>query len=158
MVGRVRGPRSNWVLLVLIAASTPLALAVETGIRHLILPPEFEQVRLWLRPRVTPWAWAMVPATVVATLFGLKLQRWLYRREHSRLLTRLDPAAAHDKAVFESLMLSTSAPQLPALAATIGFMLGSALLPVLVAIAVATAGVLVLGVFVLRSGAPQRSA
>lgn len=140
-------------LLAVIGLSTPLTLVVETVIRRLVMPPDFEEIRAWLRPQVTPWVWgAVLPATVLMTAFGIWLQRWLFRRELHRLCARLPADQAHAKAQFEALMLSTSAPQLPAVAGTVCFMLGADLLPVLATIGAATAGVLTLG-FVL----PERA-
>lgn len=134
-------------LLAIIGLSTPFALVVETGVRRLMMPPEFEEVRAWLRPDITPWAWLAVPLALVGTAMGFALQRWLARRELKKpLRPGVDPATARRKAEFEALMLSTSAPQIPALLATFAFMFGSELLPVLVSIGVATLGVVSLGV------------
>ncbi len=49
------------------------------------------------------------------------------------------------RAEFEALMLSTSAPQVPAVVATMLFMMGASLTPVLVCMGVAMLGVLSLG-------------
>ena len=146
-------------LLAIIGLSTPFALVVETGVRRLMMPPEFEQVRAWLRPDITPWAWVTVPLALVGTAVGFALQRWLARRELSKPpRAGVDPETARRKAEFEALMLSTSAPQIPALLATFAFMFGSALLPVLVSMGVATLGVISLGLAAPRAqvpGAPQ---
>jgi len=144
-------------LLAVVALSTPLALVVETGLRSLIMPPEFEDVRRWLRSDVTPWAWAMAPAAVVATGLGFVLQRRLLGRA-LRIPKRpgMTEAAARERAELDALMLSTSAPQVPALVATLAFMVGAELLPVLVTVGVATVGVLSLGLTVGR-GPHQQS-
>jgi hypothetical protein len=151
-----RGRRRTYGLLAIIGLSTPAALMVETALRHVLMPPEAEALRAWLRPIVTPWVWWTLPATAVAVVLGAWLYRWLLRRELRRLEVRLPAVQARHKAEFEALMLATSAPQLPALAATLAFMCGAELQPVLAAIVAGTLGVLVMGAWVLR--APQRNA
>lgn len=141
-------------LLAIIALSTPLALAVETGLRLLIFPPEFAEVRIFLRPYITPWMWLMTPAALVMTGVGFPLHRLLVRKNLSRFKPEKRTAKRIEDANFDSLMLSTSAPQVPALVSTFGFMLGSELLPVLLAIVAATMGVLSLGL-VLRPSKMQ---
>jgi hypothetical protein len=132
-------------LLGVVAVSTPLALAVETGLRYLLFPPEFEDVRMWLRPVITPWMWSASAFAVAFTLLGLKLQKWFVARRLAHLPEDKRTPEAEAKAHFDALMLSSSCPQIPALFATFGFMVGSELLPVAVAIAIATVGVLTLG-------------
>lgn len=132
-------------LLAVVAISTPLALAVETGLRWLLFPPEFDEVRAWLRPAITPWMWTASVLAIAFTLLGWKLQTWFVARRMSRLAEDKRTPEAEAKAHFDALMLSSSCPQIPALFATFGFMIGAELLPVLVAIAIATAGVLTLG-------------
>jgi|GEM_PF-1995290 len=140
-------------LLAIIGLSTPFALVVETGVRRVMMPPEFDEVRAWLSPEVTPYAWAMAPLAVVATGIGFFLQRWLVRRALRKpLRAGMSRDEARQRAEFDALMLSTSAPQLPALMGTILFMLGSELTPVLVAMGVATVGVISLGLTMGRSG------
>ncbi|MCH9682164.1 MAG: hypothetical protein K0V04_12070 [Deltaproteobacteria bacterium] len=134
-------------LLGLIALSTPLSLAVESLIRRLLLPPEFDQVRVWLAPTLTPWAWGMVPLTVATTALGWWLFSSLARRELRRARPGLTPAQARAKAQFEALMLASSAPQVPAVAATVLFMFGASIVPVAVAMVTATAGVLSLALW-----------
>jgi hypothetical protein len=153
-----RGRQRTYGLLAIIGLSTPAALVVETAARRLFMPAEVEQIRAWLGPIITPWVWWTLPATVLATLAGAWLYRWLYRRELARLRLRRPLAEAHQKAEFEALMLSTSAPQLPALAATMSFTLGADLGPVLAAIAVGTVGVLAMGLVVGRVSPDQREA
>jgi hypothetical protein len=140
-------------LLGLIALSTPLALVVETGLRRWMMPPDFDHVRAWLAPTVTPWAWATVPAAVVATGLGWWLYRVLARRELKNRRPGQSEAQARAKAEFEALMLASSAPQVPAVAATMLFMLGADVVPVAVAMGVATLGVASLGVGLGQGGA-----
>jgi hypothetical protein len=133
-------------MLAVVAVSTPLALAVETTLRMLLLPPEFEEVRAWLRPKITPWVWLTPPLAAVATLVGLRLQRWYAARQFAALAPARQTDEGWAAANFDALMLSTSAPQVPALVATLCFMLGAAAAPVLTAIGVGTIGVLVQGI------------
>lgn len=144
-------------VLAIVACSTPLALVVETGLRRVMFPPEFDDVRMWLRPSITPWVWLAPVACVVAVPLGAKLQRWLVARELARLAPERRTQAARIEAEFDALLLSTSAPQLPAVIATFAFMFGSALLPVVVAMLVATVGVLGLGLAVARRIPPARA-
>ena len=137
--------RRTWVVLTVVAVSTPLALVLETALRTVLFPPEFEEVRLWLRPTITPWVWSMPVLAGVATLLGLRLQRWYAARQLAALPAHRQTPEKQAAAHFDALMLSTSAPQVPALLATIAFMLGSELAPVLAAIVAGTAGVLVQG-------------
>jgi hypothetical protein len=137
-------------MLALVAVSTPLALLLETALRMLLFPPEFEEVRAWLRPTITPWVWFTPILAAIATLGGLRLQRWYAARQFAALAPAKQTAEGWAAVNFDALMLSTSAPQVPALLATLAFMLGSAAPPVLAAIAVGTAGVLVQGLTLRR--------
>lgn len=137
-------------LLGLIALSTPLVLVVETGMRRLVMPPDFDGVRAWLSPTLTPWAWATVPATLVATGLGWWLYRVLARRELRAHRPGLTEAQARAKAEFEALMLASSAPQVPAVAATMLYMLGADVVPVAVSMAGATLGVVSLAAWIGR--------
>jgi hypothetical protein len=132
-------------LLGIVAISTPLALAVETGLRMLLFPPEFEDLRMLLRPIITPYLWATPVLAVVFAFIGIRVQRVVVHKQLAKLSEDKRTPEAEAKAHFDALMLSSSCPQIPALMATFGFMFGSELLPVCVGIAVATAGVCVLG-------------
>lgn len=143
-----------WGLLGLIALSTPLVWVVESGMRRLVFPPDFDAVRAWLSPTLTPWAWAMVPATLVTTGIGWWLYRVLARRELLARRPGLTAEQVRAKAEFEALMLSSSAPQVPAVAATMLYMLGADVVPVAVAMVAATLGVVSLGIWIGR-GEPR---
>jgi hypothetical protein len=140
-------------LLGLIALSTPLALVVESGLRRLMMPPDFDLVRAWLAPTLTPWAWATVPATLATTVLGWWLYGVLTRRELRTRRPGLTAEQARAKAEFEALMLASSAPQVPAVAATMLFMLGADVVPVAVSMATATLGVISLGAWIGRGPA-----
>lgn len=139
-------------VLAVVAISTPLALGFETGLRLLLFPPGFEDVRMWLRPSVTPWMWLTPVACALATFVGYRLQSWLVAQRLAKLPEKERTAEARGAAELDALLLATSAPQLPAVVATLGFMAGSQLTPVVVAMAVATLGVLLLGVTIIRRG------
>jgi hypothetical protein len=139
----------------LIALSTPLALVVESGLRRLMMPPDFDAVRAWLGPTLTPWAWATVPATLATTCLGWWLFRVLSRRElRARRPGGLTEEQVRAKAEFEALMLASSAPQVPAVAATMLYMLGADLVPVALSMVGATLGVVSLAMVIPR-GVPR---
>ncbi|MCA9705954.1 MAG: hypothetical protein KDK70_08915 [Myxococcales bacterium] len=144
-------------LLALICLSTPLALGVETILRRLMMPPDFDAVRAWLCPTLTPWAWATVPVTGAAAGLGWWLFSALQRRALARRRPDQDEAQVHARAQLEALILATSAPQVPAVAATMLFMMGASLTPVLVTMGVAMLGVLSLGLRIRASTPPSTS-
>lgn len=143
-------PRLRLVgVLLLLAASTPLALLLETGLRRVMFPPEFDEVRLWLRPQITPWLWIAPLACALALPVGLLVQRALVARSLRRSTTEPTPAA-RASAELDALLLATSVPQVPAILATMGFTMGASIEPVVAAMAVATVGILVIGAVGLR--------
>lgn len=137
-------------MLALVAVSTPLALAFETLLRRLMFPPEIDEVRMWLRPMITPWVWSAPVLCAVAVPLGSWLQRWLVARDLAARPPEQRTPERRAAAELDAMLLSTSAPQLPAVLSTFAFMFGSHLLPVVVAMVVATAGILVLGIATLR--------
>lgn len=130
--------------------STPLAVAIESVVRRSMMPPEFEEVRAWLEPSVTPWMWITPFVAALGIPVGLRLQRWFVRRNLARLPDHRRTPSTEATAVIDAMLLSTSVPQVPAVVATLGLLMGSALLPVLVATGVATVGVVVIGVISSR--------
>lgn len=133
-------------ILALIAVSTPAMLGIESMLRWLMLPPEFEQIRAWLGPSITPYVWGLAAAAAVAAPIAFRLQRVLVRRTLARQSLAHQEEGIEDKARFDALILSTSVVQVPALLAAICYLLGAALLPVVVAIVVATIGVIAQGI------------
>jgi hypothetical protein len=144
-------PRGRALRVVaIVAVSTPLAVVVETVLRRYIMPPEFDEVRAWLRPTITPWMWAAPLFAAIGVPLGLRLHHWLVKRGLARIPAHRRNAATEANAVTDAMLLSTSVPQVPAVVATLGLLMGSALPPVLVATGVATVGVLVIGVIATR--------
>lgn len=134
------------IVVLLIAASAPLALALETLLRNYVLLPmvgaELRELREFFWPELTDElrqtvlthaAWVLVAVTVLAGVLGVVLLRRVARRQR-------DAAGVRD-AVF----LLTSIPQVPAILATLCFAFGSRLGPVLVSMAISTAFVLAQG-------------
>lgn len=137
-------------VLAVVATSTPLAMLVEAGMRRLTFPPEFDEVRLWLRPAITPWTWIAVPLGVVAIPLAAAVQRWLVARSLAKLPEARRTEAERVSCEYDAMLLSTSITQLPAVLATVAFMFGAALPPVATAMAIATVGVIALGLWVAR--------
>lgn len=134
------------VIVLLIALSAPLALGLETLIRKFVLMPmvgpELAEIREFYWPALTDElrraamtqaAWVLVGVTLVAGVVGVVLLRRAGRRE-------LGVGKLRDR-----LFLLTSIPQVPAILATLCFAFGSALLPVLIGMAISTAFVLAQG-------------
>ncbi len=145
--------RVAWVLLGFIALSTPLALVVETGLRKIMFPPEFEEVRDFLRPTLTGPVWLLLPIVALCTFAAV---RWLGRRVDKRMAARPTEEqtdAYRTKETFDAMMLFTSLPQVPAIFGTFMFMFGAALTPVVVVMAAATLGVLLVGMVGMRRAA-----
>lgn len=136
-----RGTRIGVVLLV--AISAPLAFASESLIRRLLLPPEFDDVREFFGPGATTFAWGCVALCVLAALCGVWVQRrWV--RERTRRAR--EEGTDVGKAAMDRTFLSMSIPQVPAILSTVAFMSGSELMPVVVAMAVSSTGVIAQGV------------
>ncbi len=139
--------------MVIVAA--PAALALETGLRHLLFPVEFERdLRPLLNPYLTPVAWILGLLAGAAALGGLALQR----RASSRRLGLLPPEATPQQRytqVFAVFLLSSSLPQLPSIVATMTYMFGADLAPVLVGIGLCTVGVLAQAARVSRLAGPS---
>ncbi len=131
-------PSSNAILWLTIAVA-PGALALESGLRVLLFPPEFEEVRELLEPLLTPIAWLFGAAAGVASLLGLGLQR---RMAEKRMARVPDEYEARHREVVGVFLLSASVPQIPAIFSTFAYMFGASLWPVLVGIALCSVGVI----------------
>jgi len=143
--------RSTWVILVLITLSTPLALVVETVLRRIMFPPEFEEVRAFLRPSLELPTWSLLSLVVLMTFLGLRAQQRRITRRMAARPPEEQTQHYRDKETLDSLVLFTSLPQIPAILAAFCFMFGASLVPVLANMALATAGVIWVGLSGLRN-------
>lgn len=142
--------RQTWLILALVALSTPLALVAETYLRRLMFPPEFEEVRAFLEPSLELPVWSLLSLVVLTTWFGIRGQ---HRRVKRRMAARPPEEQTQyfrDKDTFDSLVLFTSLPQVPAILATFCYMVGASLVPVLANMLASTIGVLAVGLLSLR--------
>ncbi len=140
----------TWLVLALVALSTPMALVAETYLRRLMFPPEFEEVRMYLRPSLELPVWSLLSLVVLTTWFGIRAQERRVERKMAARPPEQQTQHYRDKDTFDSLVLFTSLPQVPAILATFCFMCGAPLVPVLVNMAAATVGVLAVGMASLR--------
>lgn len=134
--------RATALLLLTIAASTPAALWLEGLLRRWLLPPEFEELRDWLRPTLAPLAWGFVGLALLAVVAAFLAQAPLFRGALRRQPATATEGARAARARLETLLLVTSLAQVPALLATLNFAFGAPIAPTLVAIGVGTVGVL----------------
>ncbi|MCO4762269.1 MAG: hypothetical protein KC502_12235 [Myxococcales bacterium] len=130
-------------LVVATAVAAPVALALETTIRLALLPPDFEQFRIFLRPTLTWVAWALVVASALSVSVGVSVHQRLYDRALAKSGGRSPRHIAEAHA--GAFLLSASVPQIPTLVATLTFTLGAEPLPVVLALIVSTIGVAILG-------------
>ncbi len=137
-------------MLALVALSTPMALVAETYLRRLMFPPEFDEVRMFLRPSLELPVWSLLSLVALTTWFGIRAQERRVARKMAARPPEEQTQHFRDKDTFDSLVLFTSLPQIPAILATFGFMFGASLLPVLVNMAASTAGVVAVGMVSLR--------
>lgn len=128
-----------------VAVSAPMALGMESLLRKLLFPPEFEEMREFLQPGATTLAWAAVFATGAAALLAWVLaKRWIPPRLEEAIPTGDEKAIR--RAFIDKLMIAASIPQVPAIGATMCFMVGASLEPVLVSMAISTLAIVGLGV------------
>lgn len=136
-------------LVLMIALASPAALGVETLLRWLVFPDDFEVLRQFLEPYLTPIAWGLAAITLLAALAIAPLYRASVKQKLARLPADATPAS-RAAAWNGPLLLVSSLPQVPALFATIAFMLGAGLAPVASCMVLSTLGVLVPGVLVRK--------
>ncbi|MBV1862721.1 MAG: hypothetical protein KUG77_30140 [Nannocystaceae bacterium] len=142
--------RQTWLMLALVALSTPMALVAETYLRGLMFPPEFDEVRAYLRPSLEVPVWSLLGLVALTTWLGIRAQTRRVERKMAARPPEEQTQFFRDKDTFDSLVLFTSLPQVPAILATFCFMFGASLVPVLVNMLAATAGVLAVGMLGLR--------
>ncbi len=140
--------RFKRVLVAITVASTPLALGVETLMRTQIFPlflgGQFEEVRVFLEPQMTPVAWAFCGITTLAGFAGLALQKRVLRRALEKLPPeRRALPGARERAVLGSFLVAASVPQLASVGSTLLFTFGASLVPVVVGVVIGSSAVLV---------------
>ena len=140
--------RGKRLLVGLTTVAAPLALALETLMRKLLFPllmgDDFELVRDFLRPLLTPVAWALCGVALLAVLAGMALHARLVARAIARLPeSKRALPAERERAEVGAFMIAASVPQIPCVLSTVTFMFGAELLPILVAVGIASIGVLV---------------
>lgn len=131
--------RPKAVLWLTIVAA-PGALAIETALRKLLFPAEFEEVREFLEPTLTPFGWGLAAFAAFGAALGLVVQRHVANRR----LARLPDDATVDqryREIFAVFLLTTAVPQIPALLSTFVFMFGASIWTVSTAIAFCSVGV-----------------
>ncbi len=144
------------MLLPLIALSSPLSLAVETGIRTVMFTDDMRELRLMVRDTLTPIAWGFVPVTVAASVLGVVVHRVALKRALAAAKLKVGRPDAEEDARLTALYVATSVPQLPALVATFLFTAGARFVPVMTTLLVAAAGVMLQGVTTPREASPQQ--
>lgn len=140
------------MLLPLIALSSPLGLAVETGMRTLLFTSDMRELRLMVRDTLTPIAWGFVPLTAAASVLGVLVHRVVLKRALEAAKRKVGNPDAEEDARLTALYIATSVPQLPALAATFLFTAGARFVPVMTTLLIAAAGVMLQGVTTPRDG------
>jgi hypothetical protein len=150
--------RTTWLLLGFITISTPLALAVETFLRSIMFPPEFEEVRMYLRPSLEVPVWSLLALVALTTYVGIRRMEGRIERRMAKRPESEQTQHYRDKDTLDAIVIFTSLPQVPAIMATFCFMFGARLTPVLVNMAVATLGVLLVGLHGMKIGAQSRNA
>lgn len=136
--------RARAVLVVATVVAAPAALGVETAIRRGLFPADFEVLRAFLAPTLTPVAWGLTGLAGLAGFLGLSAQRRLVDER----LARLPEGAPSDVRAgvrTQVFLLTASIPQVPVLVSTFAVMFGAALTPVAVGIAVSSIAVLAQG-------------
>lgn len=138
--------------ILLVATAVPLAYAVETALRALlVMPPEIAWLREQLRAPLTRFAWWLFGLSFPAALLGLWAQRVMARRMLSRLPPEATPAQA-ERAEIEAYFLASTVPQIPALLATVTSMGGGSPWPVVATMVVSTIGVVAQGMVRVSAG------
>jgi hypothetical protein len=129
-------------LVFLTVLATPVAFTVESIARAMVMPPDFEEVRPYFEPYLTPMGWALVCLGAIGVLAGLVVQR----RMAAQAIAKLPPEKRDDpdqrrSAAIGVFLLAASVPQLPSVLASICYTLGASIWPVAAAMVVSTIGV-----------------
>jgi hypothetical protein len=129
----------KWILLPAIASAGPMALVVDTVMRHILFTRQPEEVQEFLNQELTRIAWFFVPLPLIGGLIGL----WRYAPIYFRSLEP-ETADADAKADIKALFLATTFAQVPALLGDMSLVLGANYPP-----AIATTSMSVTWVFVI---------
>lgn len=131
--------RPSRAIIWLTIVAAPVALGLETVLRRILFPAEFEGFRAFLEPVLTPIAWCLGLVAGAASVIGLALQRRLTEKR----LARIPEASLHLRhgQVSAVFLLTASVPQIPAIFSTFAFMFGASIWPVLAGMAICTIGV-----------------
>lgn len=127
--------------------AAPVALGFETLLRKLLFPllmdDDFDVVRTFLRPALTPFAWLLCGIALLAMLAGFALHARLVARAIGRLPPqRRELPRERARAELGAFLLSASVPQLPCVLSTVMFTFGAEFLPVLLTVTIGSLGVL----------------
>lgn len=134
--------RPSTTLLWMTIVASPAALGLETGLRLLFFPSDFNvYIRPFLNPYLTPVAWIFATIAGLGALLGLALQRRLVTKRIGKLPEEFNTRERRYQVAFGVFLLTTAVPQIPSIFSTFCFTFGSDLLPVIVSIALTSAGV-----------------
>lgn len=128
-------------LLWLTIVAAPAALGIETGLRLLLFPDDFDLIREFLRPNLTPVAWGFAVVAGIGAVAGLVIQKKLVARRVAKLPEEANTLDRRYQAAFGVFLLTTAVPQIPSIFATFCFTFGSSIVPVIAAITLTSIGV-----------------
>lgn len=146
--------RSSRALLGLTILAAPGALAFETLLRTLLFPEEFELIREFLAPTLTPVAYVVAVLIALFAVVGVLLQKRLSTKRLAKLPAEAD-AGVRFRAILGVFLLTSSVPQIPTILSTFAYMFGASLVPVLIGIGLCSVGVVVQAVRVSALSAPS---
>lgn len=133
------------VLVFMTAMAAPFAFLLETGMRYAFFPSEFQELREFLAPTLAWVAWPLAVLSIGGAWMGMRLLIRQGAKAIAKIPVEHRTAERVSRAQVGAFLLTSSFAQLPAIAATLSFMFGAPLVPVLVAIIASTLGVSVQG-------------
>jgi hypothetical protein len=119
--------------------AAPVALAFETLLRWILFPPEFEDIRMLLRPHLAPFGWALTVLAALMMVVGFVVQHSVTKKRIER--AKAETSEHRHRIAFGVFLLTTAVPQIPAILSTFTFMFGAPIWPVLASIGVCSVGV-----------------
>jgi len=142
----VSPPRAPLPRVVMPAVAAPAALGLETVLRSLLFPPDFEVLRETLHVPATVAAWVLVLICAALVPVAFVWKRHLFARRVRRLEGASTAATEEQRkqAVVGAYMLAASLPQVPAVLATLAFLFGASIVPVAATLAIVTVAVVAL--------------